>query len=78
MEVISDRTGAQGRPTSRHLAEAEFCHRIAIGAVQNTLKAEAQALSDWLKQTHAGMAQMSRKTVETCIRDAHRAWRNPK
>ena len=78
MEVISDRTGAQGRPTSRHVVEAEFHRRVAIGAVQDTLKAEAQALSDWLKQTHGGLAPMSRKTVETCIRETHRAWRNSK
>lgn len=65
---VSGHTGAQGRPTSRHLVKREFEHRVERKVVLNSLKAEAQALSDWLTVTHDGLPPMSRKTVENCIR----------
>jgi hypothetical protein len=66
--AVSGHTGAQGRPTSRHLVKREFEHRVERKVVLNSLKAEAQALSDWLTVTHDGLPPMSRKTVENCIR----------
>ena len=71
--VASDRTGEQGRPTTRHLVVAEFQHRLAAGAVLNTLRAEAQALSAWLRTEHPLFAQMTPKTIENRIREAYNA-----
>jgi hypothetical protein len=69
----SDRTGAQGRPTSRHLVEGEFQRRRETGAVLETLRGEAQALSNWLKTAYPDLAQMTCKTVENCIRPLYNA-----
>jgi hypothetical protein len=65
---VSGRTGAQGRPTSRHLVEREFQRRVDRNAVLSFLKDEAQALSNWLTVNHPGFPPMTRKTVESCIR----------
>ena len=70
-EFASDRTGAQGRPTSRHLVEAEFERRMTARETLGTLKAEAQALSDWLSVMHPHLAPMTRKTIENCIRTGY-------
>jgi hypothetical protein len=68
----SDRTGGQGRPTSRHLVEMEFQRRAMAREVADTLKAEAQVLSAWLTRTHVRLAQMTPKTVENCIRKPYK------
>jgi hypothetical protein len=60
------------------LVQAEFERRIAASTVLESLKGEAQALSDWLGRNHPGLAQMSRKTVETCIRESYRVWKAAK
>ena len=75
---VSDRTGAQGRPTSRHIVMQEFQRRIENKAVLDALGEEAQALSDWLAAEHPGFPPMTRKTVENSIRDAHRNWKTSK
>jgi hypothetical protein len=68
----SDRTGVQGRPTSRHLVEQEFRRRIDRGEACKYVGAEARALADWLKETHPSFARMTAATVENMIRDEHR------
>jgi hypothetical protein len=77
-EVASDRTGTQGRPTSRHLVTAEFARRAANNEPLDKLNAESAILSDWLQQRHPNLAPMTPKTVENCIRIAYRLWKAPK
>jgi hypothetical protein len=48
---------------------------VAAGEVLDTLKSEAEALTEWLARNHSGLAQMSRKTVENCIRRPYQAWK---
>ncbi len=66
--VATDRTGAPGRPTSRHLVEAEFGQRTHRGEVRPKIGEEAKALSSWLTATHPGFAQMEPRTIENVIR----------
>jgi len=70
------RTGVPGRPTSRHLVDAEFGRRMAAGEVLPTLKAEAEWLAAWLARAHPGAAAMSQTTTQNLIR--HRYSRMPK
>jgi hypothetical protein len=69
---VSDRTGAPGRPTSRHLVEREFRRRAEADDVCDTLRKEALTLSRWLETAHPGYAPMRPKTVENCIREEYR------
>jgi hypothetical protein len=71
--LVSDRTGAQGRPSSRHLVEEEFQRRNSNNETLPTLNAEAEALSGWLVLKHPGLAPMAPKTVANCIRAEYQA-----
>lgn len=57
------RSGAPGRPTSMHLIEAEFARRVANGKTLPTLTAEANALAQWLKNTHPTAPQVKPKSI---------------
>ena len=70
--LVSDRTGEQGRPSSRHIVVAEFQRRVETGGLCSTLGAEARWLSDWLASNYPALAPMTRKTVENRIRDDFR------
>ena len=66
-------TGASGRPTSRHLVEAEAKRRIAAGDVPKSLPDFADSLLGWLSEKHPTAAPMTKKTIENRIRSL---WRN--
>jgi len=69
----SDRTGAPGRPTSRHLVHREFERRISANEVLPTVAAEAGFLADWLKTNHPTMAPMTEKSIQNAIRQGYNA-----
>lgn len=71
-KIVSDRTGARGRPTSSHLIKAEFQRRIEMGQICESIKKEAVVLAEWLKLCHPGLAPMTPKSIENAIRDEYR------
>ena len=72
LSVDPYRTGAQGRPTIRHLICKQFDQRARLGEVLQTLAAEARALHDWAEKTHAEAPSTTAKTIENNIRSAYR------
>ncbi|MDI2103928.1 hypothetical protein [Bradyrhizobium sp. Mp64] len=64
----TDKTGSPGRPSSRHLVEAEFKERVKGNRTESSLKAEAKVLSAWLREKHPTLTPMTVKTVENSIR----------
>ena len=74
----SDRTGAPGRPTSRHRVLEEFERRLAANEVRPTLGEEAQTLAAWLRTTHPNLAGMTPKTIENLIRHLYSLWLHSK
>ena len=70
--LASDRTGAAGRPSSRHLVFNEYERLDKAGKRSESLAAQAKALSSWLKITHPNLSQMTPKTVENVIRAIYR------
>ena len=72
IESAAIRTGAPGRPTSMHLVKAEHAGRWDRGDVENTVKAQAEALSSWLSNAHPLAPPLTAKTIENGIRDDYR------
>jgi hypothetical protein len=66
-------SGAPGRPTSKHLVQAEHTRRVAVGEAVRGVTREATILHTWLQRNHKKMPQMSVNTIENAIRKAHRA-----
>jgi hypothetical protein len=66
------RTGAPGRPTSRHLILAELERRALAGIMDAKVGAEARALAAWLKETHPQYPPTTASTAENIIRDRHK------
>lgn len=72
-ELIT-RSGAQGRPSSvSNLVRPELARRAAAGETLRTVKAEAEALSQWLATTHAHQPQVSGPAIENSLRRELRA-----
>ncbi len=69
-------TGTPGRPTSRHLILGEASQRIAEGRVPDTLSEFASDLEKWLKKAHSTAPQMTKKTIENCLRACYKAHKN--
>ena len=71
---ISDpyRTGTPGRPSSKHLIEAEHAARWDRGEANKGIGDEAKALLAWLKLKHRKAPQPGLKAIENNIRDEHR------
>ena len=69
-DVTSDHTGSAGRPTSKHLVEAEYQRRIAADKDCGSIGEQGKALSDWLKSAHASMAPLTPRSAENAIRPA--------
>jgi hypothetical protein len=72
LEQEAYRSGAPGRPSSKHLVKMEFEARHQRGETAKSVKSEAVALANWLGVTHPSAPQMTRKTIENQIRAAFR------
>jgi hypothetical protein len=66
------RTGAQGRPTAKHLVEEELDSRGRAGQIEPTLKEQAESLGKWLTEHHPQAPPMKPGTIENAIRKQHR------
>ena len=77
-ELVSDRTGGRGRPSSSHLAKAEFQRRAEGGEALPKLADEAKYLSRWLLTTYPDLAAMKPATVADRIRRDFRKWKEAK
>jgi hypothetical protein len=69
------RTGGAGRPSSRHLIEAELNRRAEAGTTRPTLRLEAASLVAWLRKAHPEAAPATQKTIENLIRGTYRKLR---
>lgn len=76
-DIVTDRTGRQGRPSSRELIEIECKRRIAEGEALPGVGAESRAIAEWHKREHVpkGLRPVSAGTVENHIRAIHEEWR---
>lgn len=66
------RTGVAGRPTPIHLVLEEHERRLAQGGFEQSVRAEAAHLANWLASTHSGLPRLSPGTIENRIRSRHR------
>lgn len=75
---FSDRTGARGRPSSAHLAKAEFQRRAEAGEAFPKLVDEAKYLSRWVLTRYPDLAPMKPATVGDRIRRDFQKWKAAK
>ncbi|WP_157962047.1 hypothetical protein [Acuticoccus kandeliae] len=68
-------SGFAGRPTTKHLVQAEFTRRCENGLASRKLAREAEQLLDWLTAHHRDVPAPTVKTIRNNIRDQHRAYR---
>ena len=78
-ELARYRTGAPGRPGSRHFVLREFQRRAASGDLEETLAEQARVLAGWLEENHPEAHPITAGTVENILRgDYHEAQRRLK
>ncbi len=66
------RSGMAGRPTARHLYEAELKRRTDANLMRGTVSQEAKELHNWLKSKYPKINPGTPKTIENNIRALHR------
>ena len=77
--IPPSRSGAPGRPTSRHLVEQQAERRRESGEVLKSVSAEGEALAQWLTKSYPAHPQMTGGTIANCIRSDHaRHWLRPR
>jgi hypothetical protein len=70
-EVVMYSTGVAGRPSSRHLVEAEMERRARERQLCSRIGEEAQSLFRWLSKEHPKAPQMTPRTIENAIRERY-------
>jgi hypothetical protein len=68
-------SGVPGRPTAKHLYQAELECRYAAGKMLPNVEAEAQELVAWLKVTYPDLNSGKARSVANNIRNRHRELR---
>ena len=68
----SYRTGVQGRPSSKHLVEAEMRRHFETGQLHTTLSAEVNSLGEWLTAQHPDAPPMTKKGAENALRHLYK------
>jgi hypothetical protein len=66
--TVRRRSGFAGRPTSKHLVEAELRRRAQEGRLCETLAEETRELSAWLQKMHPDEPQATAKAIENGLR----------
>src|SRR5205823_4542542 len=66
------RTGFAGRPSSRHLLEAEMKRRAKVGDLKSSLRQEAKELADWLRLMHSEFPPAMANTIRNSLADLYR------
>ena len=61
------RTGAPGRPSSRHLVLEEHQNRVHLGCTAHSRAQEAAELSKWLEREHPGAPQLRPRSIGTWL-----------
>jgi hypothetical protein len=69
------KSGGPGRPTSMHLVEQEFRSRRDRNVVASSIKAESEALAEWLKEHHPDAPPLKLKTIKNRMASEYRQWR---
>ena len=69
------RSGGPGRPTSMHLVEQEFRSRRDRNIVAPSIKAESEALAQWLKERYPDAPPLRPKTIKNRLASEYRQWR---
>jgi hypothetical protein len=69
------RTGFAGRPSSRHLLEAEMKRRAKVGDLKSSLREEARELADWLRLMHPKFPPATANTIRNSLADLYRELR---
>jgi hypothetical protein len=70
---VETHTGLPGRPSAKHLINAEFERIVEEKRVPATVRDTAEVLAEWFSETHPKLAQPTVGTIENNIRDAHRS-----
>lgn len=65
------RTGLAGRPTIKHLIEHQFRREAEAGVVAASLRAQAEHLLNWARETHPTAAPPSVTTIENHVRQLY-------
>lgn len=78
VELARYRTGAPGRPGSKHLVLDEFARIVGLGEVEETLCGQACKLGVWLKATHTLAPPLTQGSIENIIRTEFRRAGNPR
>lgn len=68
-------SGSPGRPTGRHLYEAEFRRRAELGTAEHHLASEARYLQNWVREKHPSAPQPTVCTIQNNIREMHREYK---
>lgn len=69
-EVVSKyRTGAPGRPGSRHLVQRECSRRIDASSLESSITEQGRVLAKWLVEKHPNTTPMKPRSVENAIRE---------
>jgi hypothetical protein len=69
------KSGGVGRPTSRHLVEAEMKRRHDNGLMLTTLQGEAEALAAWLREDHPTEPRLTAKAIRNSLHQHYRSLR---
>jgi hypothetical protein len=72
------RNGFPGRPSIRHLIDAEFRRRAGAGEMLPGVGKEAQVLYEWAAANHPKAQLPTPGAIENLIRDSHRKLRSTK
>jgi hypothetical protein len=67
-QLVSDRTGAPGRPSSKHLVEREFRRRIEACELETGVAAQSRVLHEWLVNKYPGLPPLKAGAIENFIR----------
>lgn len=66
-----NKAGTPGRPTSMHLVQLEYRARWDRGEANVSIGAEAQVLSEWLRNTYPHAPPLTPKTIANRLRHEH-------
>ena len=70
-------TGVAGKPSSKHLVQAEMRRRATLGHLQPTISQEAETLSRWLVDAHPEAPPMTVKTIRNRLAAEYRELKRP-
>jgi hypothetical protein len=76
LDLVPQRTGAPGRPSSMHLIVNELSARISAGNLEDTVTKQADTLSTWLSENHPAAPKPLPKSIKNKIASLFREAKN--